>query len=578
MNQNPSGTALITRMILCVCLVGVCLVWASPDAVALTGPGYDAAIAGVDAFLDRQMDRFVPVPNDYPAQFPDAQLIQSYDVPVANPLFGTIYHRADIYDTALAAIYYTRRGNLDRARRLLDGIRFVQDIDPIKSATNPAIGDGRLRTSYWANDLLAPDRASPSIDTPDAAIGNVAWAGIALTHYYNATGQQAYLDAAKRAADWIDTHARQSNADGFGGFSLGLDGTNAPILGSTLIRATEHNIDTYALAMNLAALDGDPRWSAMAQHAQQFVRAMFNNQPGEEKYWTGTKPGSGGPIETNFFPVPMDTQAWGALAGVDTDDQHGRALRVVSDTPANDPAGLVVIDDLGDGRTYQGVRFSTGGQHIQVENTAGYALALAAGIDGGWLTEQPGDAPGRWGDELAGLIDHLNAIRTTADGSDPAGVGLVATPWAVGAPTGFGSDYPNLRHVASTVWTGLALIASHPDTNKRDLLANPLAALIPRLAGDLNGDGFVGIDDLNIVLGNWNQSVTAGDPTAGDPSGDGFVGIDDLNTVLGDWNTGAPPKIELPPNLPEPGSLSLIGLGGLMVLRRGLTKPFRVLG
>jgi hypothetical protein len=63
------------------------------------------------------------------------------------------------------------------------------------------------------------------------------------------------------------------------------------------------------------------------------------------------------------------------------------------------------------------------------------------------------------------------------------------------------------------------------------------AALLP---GDLDGDGFVGIDDLNIVLGNWNTSVPTGSLSDGDPSGDGFVGIDDLNTVLGNWNAGTP--------------------------------------
>ncbi|MEZ6192090.1 MAG: pre-peptidase C-terminal domain-containing protein [Phycisphaerales bacterium] len=63
------------------------------------------------------------------------------------------------------------------------------------------------------------------------------------------------------------------------------------------------------------------------------------------------------------------------------------------------------------------------------------------------------------------------------------------------------------------------------------------AALLP---GDLDGDGFVGIGDLNIVLGHWNTSVPAGSLPDGDPSGDGFVGIEDLNTVLGNWNAGTP--------------------------------------
>ena len=54
------------------------------------------------------------------------------------------------------------------------------------------------------------------------------------------------------------------------------------------------------------------------------------------------------------------------------------------------------------------------------------------------------------------------------------------------------------------------------------------------LIGDLNMDGFVGISDLNLVLGNWNSHNPA--DSRADASGDGFVGIEDLNLVLGNWN------------------------------------------
>ncbi len=91
----------------------------------------------------------------------------------------------------------------------------------------------------------------------------------------------------------------------------------------------------------------------------------------------------------------------------------------------------------------------------------------------------------------------------------------------------------------------------------------------PTLEGDLDGDGFVGIADLNLVLGNWNQTVTPGDPLAGDPTGDGFVGIGDLNVVLGNWNAGTPgsPPIHQA-NIPEPGSLAGLAVTGLALLRR----------
>jgi len=87
------------------------------------------------------------------------------------------------------------------------------------------------------------------------------------------------------------------------------------------------------------------------------------------------------------------------------------------------------------------------------------------------------------------------------------------------------------------------------------------------LAGDFNGDGFVGIDDLNIVLGNWNLSVANGAQSLGDHSGDGFVGIDDLNLVLANWNTGTP----LPPsaNVPEPASMIIFaGAMGAWISQR----------
>ncbi len=84
------------------------------------------------------------------------------------------------------------------------------------------------------------------------------------------------------------------------------------------------------------------------------------------------------------------------------------------------------------------------------------------------------------------------------------------------------------------------------------------------LVGDLDSDGFVGINDLNIVLAAWNQNVPPANPLA-DPSGDGFVGIDDLNTVLGNWNAGTPPTASA---VPEPAALSLLALGGLALLGR----------
>lgn len=88
------------------------------------------------------------------------------------------------------------------------------------------------------------------------------------------------------------------------------------------------------------------------------------------------------------------------------------------------------------------------------------------------------------------------------------------------------------------------------------------------IEGDLNGDGYVGIADLNIVLSLWNFNVVPGDLELGDPSGDGYVGIADLNIVLGNWNTGTPPLAgDFTGLVPEPGTLTallIVGAGTLI--------------
>ncbi len=95
-------------------------------------------------------------------------------------------------------------------------------------------------------------------------------------------------------------------------------------------------------------------------------------------------------------------------------------------------------------------------------------------------------------------------------------------------------------------------------------------AISSALAGDLNSDGFVGLDDLDIILNNWNQTIPPGDDRA-DVSGaggepDGFVGLDDLDVVLNNWNAGTPPTAAVP----EPGALSLLAAGscGVTMWRR----------
>ena len=90
------------------------------------------------------------------------------------------------------------------------------------------------------------------------------------------------------------------------------------------------------------------------------------------------------------------------------------------------------------------------------------------------------------------------------------------------------------------------------------------------LPGDLNGDGFVGVDDLNTVLVNWNQVVAPGDAQSGDATGEGYVGVDDLNIVLINWNNGTPPTDR--GVIPEPTVFTMLLFGISSALS---TRPTR---
>jgi hypothetical protein len=387
-------------------------------ALAATGGLLDR----IDLFIGQQMDQF---------RISGPRYVQTYRLPgtVHYGEHDNIFHRADTYDTAVAAIYLALRGDLRRARDLADGLCSALEHD--------AKGGGRIVAATKATALIDDnDNYATSVFYTDGGtydIGNMCWAGIALTRIYAKTGQYRYLHNAQLIGSWIIANCTVD--DPWAGFSGGEDSWG----GKRPWRSVEHNVDAYALFRNLQALTGDASWQEAANRARTLVIAC---RLPAGYYVTGTGAGQ----KLNAGVVPTDTQSWTALAGIDP-GANAASLGYMVDNLTATSAG------------FAGFRFALAGSEVQNEVSAGAAMALY--LQGGELREKS--------------MTHFASLeRQQREAKGMDGYGLVATP-ADQADTGagLGWKYFNWPHVASSAWTGLAFLA------KDDEEANPYKTVTP---------------------------------------------------------------------------------------------------
>ncbi|MET9764817.1 Tat pathway signal sequence domain protein [Streptomyces sp. NPDC006372] len=394
------------------------------------------------------------------------RLAQSYTDQAG--LFSTAF----TYDNALAVLAHLAGRTADglaRAELLGDALLHAQSHDPVYD-------DGRLRQAYNVGPYTFYDgsRQPDGFVRPDGtanvgtqfgftgtAVGDMAWAGIALSALARRTGARRFLTGALRIGEWIERTGRTDEP--LGGYKFGVDGANQKLP----FTSTEHNTDLVCLFGRLARLTGDRVWLERRARAEAFVRRMW--EPSGGFFYTGTNDG----VTVNRSPVPEDTQTWTHLAFGSRTGRYARSLDWAV-------AELAVLDHSGRtnstvpaGQSYEGVTFSSASllaneeapiaegqpepdrQGVWFEGTAHLALALRD--------------RGARGDEararrlLASVEraqDRLGGSQTVGGRALPERCGVVSASSPL--DTGFGFGYYPYRHTGATAWYLMAAARFNP--------------------------------------------------------------------------------------------------------------------
>ncbi|MFI2033168.1 Tat pathway signal sequence domain protein [Streptomyces bottropensis] len=431
---------------------------AAPHAAPRTS-GTSARRRG-QAFLAAAMDAY----PDHGA----VRLTQSYTDQAG--LFSTAF----TYDNALAILAHLAVRTADgraRAVALGDALIYAQEHDP-------AYDDGRLRQAYnvgpyvYYDGVPQPDGFVRADGTANfgtqfgftgTAVGDMAWAGIALSALARRTGARRFLAAAVRIGQWIERTGRTDEP--LGGYKFGVNGANEKLP----FTSTEHNTDLVCLFGRLARLTGDRVWGERRARAEAFVRRMWEPSRGSTGgfFYTGTNDG----VSVNKSPIPEDTQTWTHLA-LDS-RRYARSL----DWAARE---LAVLDHaerrnstVPAGQSYEGVTFSSASllanedapiaefqprpnrNGVWFEGTAHLALALR---DRGARGDEA--RARRLLASLESAQDHLGAAQTVGGRALPARSGIVSASSPL--DTGFGFGYYPYRHTGATAWYLMAAARTNP--------------------------------------------------------------------------------------------------------------------
>jgi hypothetical protein len=377
-----------------------------------------------------------------------------FDVNLVDDIDITLRNTAFVYDNALAILAFLAEGSSDSVRRA----KLIGDALVYASQHDRYFDDGRLRSAYFAGDLVLPPGWTPNGRVGTVAIpgffneaqqrffeveqgavdsGNNAWAVVSLVALYRQTQQSTYLDAAKKIGAWLLTQRQSSGA--YQGFLGGIAAPESSNPQQRVYASVEHNLDLYAAFTELARLTGEPVWRTAADHASTFLDAMYDTQRG--CLLAGTLDAT--TRNSIATQLPLDVQAWALLALPDALARFPALLQCMETHHRTSESG------------FDGVDFNDDKDGVWLEGTAQAATALQS-------IGRP--------DQAASWVATLRNVQSNTSFGD--GAGHVAALHD-GLSTGFSFTYSRRLHVGATAWN----VFAQTQRNPYYLLATPTAPM-----------------------------------------------------------------------------------------------------
>ncbi|MBD3260122.1 MAG: hypothetical protein GF334_00300, partial [Candidatus Altiarchaeales archaeon] len=250
--------------------------------------------------------------------------------------------RAYTYDQATAVIAFTHAGEEQRARKILEQYKSLQQ------------PNGGWRECYLADTTqLCEDKY---------VSGPIAWMMLALNYYEHETGDQNYTQVAEKAVGYLNTQYYVDSGDARDGLITFCSGPACS--GDEAVKvSTEHNHDAYSAILWRAILSENQSLANQAGELKNNLDSLWS--PQDNIFWAGYN--SNGERDWGRC---TDAQSWGVLS---LGDEYASSLEWLYSADYNTRLLQDYNETLKDVDGFKDCAASA--DHLWLEGTEGVAAA-----------------------------------------------------------------------------------------------------------------------------------------------------------------------------------------------------------